>query len=144
MTPVTTTDLVQHSVVAKLQLGSEILRAYLRARWAMRGGVETRQAVVRLRSHARRHLIDAPPEREIVAGWRLANAVVKTISRLPADSRCLFRSLTLLSVMERRGLSPTLVIAVRAQPFAAHAWIELHGTALLPAGDPGFERLAEL
>ncbi len=144
MSPVTRTDLVQHSPRAKVQLATEILVAYARARRALRGGGDARDAVMSLRSHAHRHPIEAAPEGEIVAGWRLAGAVTKTISPLPADSRCLFRSLTLLSVMERRGMSPTLVIAVRPQPFAAHAWIELHGKALLPTGGDDFQRLTEL
>jgi hypothetical protein len=41
--------------------------------------------------------------------------------------RCLFRSFTLLALMERRNIDPKLVIGVRPQPFAAHASIELHG-----------------
>jgi hypothetical protein len=100
--------------------------------------------VARLREHARRHPRVGLHEREMVAGWRLGQAVIKALRPLPTDSRCLMRSLTLLTVLERRTLSPTLVIAVRPDPFAAHAWIELEGFPLLPAADPGYERITEL
>jgi hypothetical protein len=141
--PVTAVDLQRHSPLSRLKLACEILTAYVRVRWTIRS-CEPPEAVSRLRAYARRHPLASDRGGEIMAGWRLGRAVMKTLHPLPTDSRCLMRSLTLLTVMERRSLSPTLVIAVRPQPFAAHAWIELHGQALLPAGEPGYERITEL
>lgn len=145
MSPVTPLNLARLTPIAKLRLSLEVLVAYARVRWVMRrGGRDTAEGVATLRSYARRHRIDGGPITELTAGWRLANATVKTLTPVPADSRCLFRSLTLLTLMERRGLSPTLVIGVRSMPFLAHAWIELHGEPLLWTGDEEYARLKEL
>lgn len=159
--PVTPVDLARNTPTRRLRLAVEILVAYGRVRWTM-WAHEPPEAVAKLRAHAHRHRfdgtkgsdviagwrlgrrLDGAQSSDVVAGWRLGQAVIKTLRPLPTDSRCLMRSLTLLTIMERRSLSPTLVIAVRPQPFAAHAWIELRGYALLPAGDPAYERITEL
>jgi hypothetical protein len=141
--PVTPVDLARHTMFSRLTLAGEILAAYARVRWIMRAH-EPEEAVAKLRAYARRHPLVGDQDSEVVAGWRLGQAVMKTLRLLPTDSRCLMRSLTLLTIMERRSLSPTLVIAVRSQPFEAHAWIELHGQVLLPEAEPGYERLTEL
>ena len=141
--PVTPIDLTRHAPLSRLRLAAEILVAYTRVRWTMWTN-EPPDAVAKLRAYAYRHPLAGYEDRELVAGWRLGRAVMKTLRPLPTDSRCLMRSLTLLTIMERRSLSPTLVIAVKPQPFAAHAWIELHGQPLLPAGEPGYERITEL
>ncbi len=141
--PVTRVDLERHAPLSRLQLGVEILAAYVRVRWTMRTS-EPPEAVAKLRAYARRHPLASDQDGELMAGWRLGRAVIKTLHPLPTDSRCLMRSLTLLTIMERRSLSPTVVIAVKPQPFAAHAWIELHGRPLLPPGEPGYERITEL
>jgi len=140
---VTPVDLKRHTLLSRLRLALEIVSAYARVRYMMRGN-EPEAAVAKLREYARRHPLAGDPDTEIVAGWRLGQAVMKTLRPLPTDSRCLMRSLTLLTLMERRNLSPRLVIAVMSQPFKAHAWIELHDTALLPEAEPGYERLVEL
>lgn len=127
----------------RTRLGAEILSAYARVRWLLWSQTPS-QAVESLRRYARRHGLGPEPGTDLLVGARLAHAVGVTLSPLPTDARCLFRSLTLLTVMERRDVHPKLVIAVRPEPFAAHAWIELHGHALLPAADPDHERLAEL
>jgi hypothetical protein len=49
-----------------------------------------------------------------------------------------------MTMMERRNLHPKLIIAVRPDPFAAHAWIEFERQPLLPPGDPDHARLVEL
>jgi hypothetical protein len=141
--PVTPVDLERHSPISRLKLAVEIVAAYVRVRRTMRN-VEPPDAVASLRTYARRHPLESDRGGELVVGWRLGRAVIKTLRVLPTDSRCLMRSLTLLTIMERRSLSPVLVIAVKPQPFAAHAWIEMHGHALLPAGEPGYERITEL
>ena len=133
----------------QIRLGTEILSAYARVRWLLRG----RDAVVvvaRLRAPARRSSPSggaagaAPPAEALLVGGRLAHAVTRVLRPLPTDVRCLSQSLTLLTVMERRDLHPALVIAVRPRPFSAHAWIELAGQPLLAPADPDHERLTEL
>jgi Transglutaminase-like superfamily len=128
----------------RTRLAAEILTAYARVRWLLRSK-EPAAAVATLRRHTKRYYsVASEPDMDFVVGWRLAHAVNTTLRPLPADVRCLFRSLTLLTLMERRNLHPQLIIGVRPQPFAAHAWIELGGHPLLPPADPDHERLAEL
>ena len=70
---------------------------------------------------------------------------MRTLSPLPADSRCLVRSLVLVRLLARRGLPATLVLgASNTDGFEAHAWVEQDGRAVLPTGGGRFERLAEL
>ena len=49
--------------------------------------------------------------RSYLAAVRLGRAVTRTLPLLPSDSRCLMRSLVLTSVLARRGLPSTVVIA---------------------------------
>jgi hypothetical protein len=129
-------------LVDRSRLGAEIFGAYIRVRWLIRSH-EAPEAVAALRRYARRHRIDPEPGTDLAVGWRLAHAVNTALTPLPTDVRCLSKSLTLLTLMERRDIHPKLVIGVRPQPFAAHAWVELHGQPLLPEAD-GHERLTEL
>jgi Transglutaminase-like superfamily len=143
MTAVTPRDTRSLGTVDRIRLGTEVLVAYGRVRWLLR----TKQpddAVNRLRRSLRRHPVSAAPEDEQAIGLRLAGAVVTVLRPLPTDVRCLSQSLTLLTIMERRSLHPKLVISVRSQPFAAHAWVELHGRPLLPPAGPDHQRLTEL
>jgi len=65
----------------------------------------------------------------------LAWATVRTVTLLPADSRCLMRSLGLIRVLARRGLGSTLVLsAAPGPPLEAHAWVEHAGEPLLAPG----------
>jgi hypothetical protein len=80
-------------------------------------------------------------------GLRLGRAVVRTLSVLPTDSRCLVRSLVLLRLLVRRQGSGSLVIGVQptqGRELVAHAWIELDGRPLLDPGDGTFSRLLTL
>lgn len=141
--PVSPDHLSRLGRVERARLGTEILTTYVWVRWILHAK-EPIDAVRKLRSHARRHDVRPEPGTDLVIGWRLAHAVSATLRPLPTDVRCLFRSLTLLTLLERRGLHPQLIIGVRPRPFAAHAWIELHGQPLLPGADADHERLAEL
>ena len=86
---------------------------------------------------------DDPADREV--GVRMGRAVHRTLSALPSDPRCLTRSLVLARVLARRGVGSRLVLGVQVAPdFTAHAWVELRGQPLLPAGDYERGRLAEL
>ena len=119
------------NLVHKARLGGEILGDYLSVRRELRH--HSLPAVVSA-------LRSGPPTRpaDRVDGRRLAHAVVRTLEPLPVDSRCLMRSLVLLRVLARRGVSGELVIAVRPEErdrLAAHAWVEVGGEPLLaPAG----------
>lgn len=144
MRATTPTDLDRLSPWAKARLGWEVVSTYLRVRWAMRGD-DAEEAVRRIRRRAGSVPVEFDAEGEgLVAAWRLARATRRVLLNLPSDTRCLFRSLTLLSMLERRGIPQRLVIAVRPQPFAAHAWIEVEGQAVLSDADPGYERLLEM
>lgn len=124
---------------AKLSLAAEILRAYGLARRTLhrRGLPET---LATLRAPQR----DIPPASS-TDGRQLARAVVRTLTPLPTDSRCLMRSLVLTRLMASRGIDTQLVIAVSpGETFAAHSWIERDGEPLLPPSGPDFGRLVTL
>jgi hypothetical protein len=128
----------------KLLLGVEILVTYVRIRWLIRDDNAVR-AVPEIRGRfPARGQFGGSAEQRLLAGLRLGHTVIRTLSPLPYDSRCLFRSLTLTALLQRRGIPSTLVIAVRPAPFAAHAWVEHDGRPLLEPAQPGFERIAEL
>jgi len=124
------------------QLALEIVAAYLRARREL-GRTPIAEVVERLRA-------GDPPPRPADAdaldeALHLGRAVVRTMNFLPGDTRCLRRSLVLLQLLERRGISARLVIGARTSPdFLAHAWVELDGRPVLSVADGSFGRLVEL
>ena len=76
---------------------------------------------------------------------RLGRAVVRALALVPGDTRCLRRSLVLMQLLAKRGISARLVIGTRTSPdFLAHAWIEHDGEPVLPPGGSSFGRLVEL
>jgi hypothetical protein len=84
-------------------------------------------------------------EQPVRTARRLGRAVIRTISPLPGDSRCLVRSLVLTRLLARRGIEGRLVVGVTSPAgFEAHAWVELDGVPVLDPGPPRFERLVEL
>jgi hypothetical protein len=123
----------------KGRLALEVLATYVRAR-------------VLLRRHGLpatlRALRDVPPAdpaaRPARLGVkRLARVVTREVGRLP-DGKCLLRSIVLVALLARRGTASTLVLGVRpGEAFAAHAWVEVDGEAVLPTEDR-FLRLTEL
>ena len=124
----------------RVRLVAEILRIYVRARRLLR--TTSLPAVL---EDLRGDPVSAH-ERPVSAaeGRRLGRAVVRTLSLLPTDSRCLTRSLVLIALLTRRGTPSRLVLGVTgAEGFAAHAWVELDGRPLLEPGTD-FERLTEL
>jgi len=136
---------VGFSIPDKVRLFVEILFAYARVRRILYC-YELPRAVELLRS-ARCEPNRRFGEEELVAGggWRYALAVVKVLRLLPADSRCLVRSLVLMHVLARRGAETTFVLGVIPEPeFTAHAWIEHRGVPLLKPGRTGDGRLLEL
>ncbi len=145
MTPVTPSNLDSLAAGERARLGAEVLSAYVQVRRLARDQ-DAERAVRRLRENAARDAwrFALPDEVELLVAWRLGRIVQRVLSVLPSDSRCLYRSLTLVGMLQRRGIPQTLVIAVRPRPFAAHAWVEVRGEPMLPAADPGYERLVEL
>jgi Transglutaminase-like superfamily len=130
------------SRLGKARLAGEILAAYVKARWWLRRhGLE--ETVSRLRGAVT--IEGAPGPEQVRSGIKLGRIVEKTLSVLPADSRCLVRSLVLTSLLGRRGIASTFVIGGTSEPqFEGHAWIECAGVQLLPAGEAANGRLVEL
>jgi transglutaminase-like putative cysteine protease len=126
---------------SKLGLAAEIIVAYARARRALRRQSlpAAAAAMRRVSGHARRACDDA-----YGTGLRLGRVVTRVLGVLPRDPRCLTTSLVLTALLARRGIPATLVIGVRPDPFAAHAWVEHRGRPLLPPATAPFERLVEV
>jgi hypothetical protein len=123
----------------RVRLVAEILRAYAIVRWRMREP-DIRIAIAHLRGESSgERRIDFPLTR------RLARGVVRTLTLLPTDSRCLARSLVLDRLLTRRSLASVVVIAAQSgAKFEAHAWVEHDGVAVLPPGSEGYQRLVEI
>jgi Transglutaminase-like superfamily len=130
------------SLAAKLRLVAEIVAAYGRVRWWLtRSTVPA--TVARVRSQVPRP--DSGVTDGQAAAFRLARAVGRTLDPLPADSRCLMRSLVLTALLSHRGIGSTLVIGTRSLPdFTAHAWVEVGGRPVLPNGGGEYGRLVEI
>jgi hypothetical protein len=125
----------------KIGLGTEILVTYLRARSLLRRhGLEEALSILRADEAAK------PADGDgLLTGVRLGRIVGRALGALPADSRCLVRSIVLVALLAKRGISSRLVIGVRSEPtFEAHAWVEYAGYELLPAGEAVHGRLADL
>jgi hypothetical protein len=134
----TTPPLVPLSARAKGRLLAEILGTYVRVRWLMLRR-DLGETVAVLRGGSEPAADATMPFRN---GWRLADAVARSLRLLPTDSRCLMRSLVLLAMLERRGVQASLVIGVKTDPkFAAHAWVERDGHPLLPSGNGEYSQL---
>lgn len=128
----------------KAWLAAEVVATYARVRMLIRR-TDLRSTLRSLRS------VPSPPARPAgedkqQAGDRLGRAVDGTLPRLPVDSSCLLKSLTLSRMLARRGIDSVLVIGVDApgQDFGAHAWVEVDGRALLEPGGEKFPRLVDL
>jgi Transglutaminase-like superfamily len=127
------------SVLERAALAGEIAVSYVRVRLLMRRQ-DMRDAVAAIRARARPATGDTA---QFAA--HLGAVVDGYIGRLPGDTRCLARSLVLMTMLARRGLDGTLIIGVRTAPaFGAHAWVELDGRPLLQPIEPTGKRLVEL
>jgi hypothetical protein len=125
----------------KVALSAEIVVDYARARRALtRRNLPAAVATMRAARVTRR----LAREDAYAAGLQLGGAVTRVLGTLPRDPRCLTRSLVLTALLARRGIAGTLVIGVRHDPFAAHAWVEHGGRPLLPPASAPFERLVEV
>ena len=131
------------SALERARLIAEIVATYCSARWWLSSATFP-EAVAAARDVPGP---ERPPEGEIElrsAGLRLGRAVERTLRALPVDSRCLVTALVLTRMLARRGIGTTFVLGVRTTPrFAAHAWVEHNGVALLSTTSD-FQRLTEL
>jgi hypothetical protein len=132
------------SAVKKGRLTLEILAAYVRVRRLIKR-MELPLILERVRVAPRvprRLPLSRPTD-----GVRLGQAVGRALRPLPADTRCLTRSLVLVSLLARRGIAASLVIAVRPDEdlsLAAHAWVEMDGRPVLAPAGPDHGRLVTL
>jgi len=125
----------------KLALVLEVLAVYARA-WLLLRRRDVRTALALLRASRG----DGYGRIQTYAGAaRLGQIVSRLLASTPARSRCLMISVVLSTMLARRGVDSSIVIGVRSgSPFGAHAWAELEGHPLTPAGDSEFERLVTL
>jgi hypothetical protein len=130
------------SLPERAALAWEIVAAYALARRRLRRD-GLRPALAALRTGGGSSVADRREAIEV--GRRLGRAVGRTLGVLPADSRCLMTSLVLTRLLARRGIDSELVISVLpGEAFAAHAWVERDGVALLPPDAPEWARLTTL
>jgi hypothetical protein len=126
----------------RARLGAEIVAAYGRARWQLRRR-DLPGTLADLRSCTPERRMEGEQAR--AAAMRLAGAAGRVLRLIPADTRCLMRSLVMTRLLARRGVDTKLVLAVRtADGFLAHAWVEVEGEPVLEPASSPFERLAEL
>ncbi len=111
----------------KVGLVLEVLVFYVRVRWLLwRRNLP--DAVAALRGSE----VLSTDRRRQAMGLRLGHAVERTLRFVPFDSRCLARSLVLLGMLSRRGVSASVVIGAEVgETFSAHAWVESGGRPLL-------------
>lgn len=116
----------------RLALIAEIVATYVPFVWALRRRGLT-SLLASARRQGRRRIVVPESERDEVA-VRLATIVGHVMDRLPFDNRCLMRSLVLIRLLARRSIEDAeLVIGAQVEGgFAAHAWVEYAGEALLP------------
>jgi hypothetical protein len=126
--------------VRKLALGLELAAAYVYVRLNLR-----RRPLPELLGELRATRAANASRASLHESRRMAGAVQRALSKLPFDDSCLTQSLVLTSLLSRRGVDSELVIGVaRGESFAAHAWVEANGVALLPAYRAEFEALTRL
>ena len=130
----------------KGRLAAEIAAAYVRVRRLIH-----RRPIVELLGDLRAGVEDPGTPAELAAeehrrALRLGRAVTRVLPRLPGDTRCLTQALVLTSLLARRRIGSTLLIAVAPgeDQLHAHAWLEHGGAPVLPGDGPGYGRLVRL
>ncbi len=128
--PVRSTDR-PHSPAERVRLIAEVCAAYARIFPRLRrSDLAAMATAARARSAPPSGL--AEPDARRVA-WRLGHVVRRVLRVLPADDRCLIRSLILVHMLARRGIAADLVIGVDVEAgFKAHAWVEYAGRPVIP------------
>ena len=128
----------------KLSLAVEILTSYARVRRRLATN-KLPDVLAFIRSPLAAEATERDELDDQLTGVRLGRAVGRTLGALPADARCLVRSLVLTDLLSRRGISSSFLIGVHAGgSFEAHAWVEKGGVPLLPSHGDKYERLVEL
>lgn len=126
----------------RARLVAEILIAYLPLVRDLRAN-DLAAMVALARAPVPARLPGPSPEAERALAVRLGKMVLRTLSVLPTDRRCLIRSLVLLRLLDQRSIEASLVIGVQdLDGFSAHAWVEHRARPVLPSN--GFHRLLEL
>jgi hypothetical protein len=129
-------------LLRRIALAAEIGLAYARSRWLLsrRDLPATLQALRPRTAGASASNADG-----VLAGLHLAHATGRLLEALPADSRCLMRSLVVSRLLDRRRIPSAVVIGVTSgEAFGAHAWVEVAGHPVLEPGDGSYLRLVEL
>lgn len=80
------------------------------------------------RIEARSGAADSTRPTDDVVVARLDHVVAVAAALYPGRALCLERSLVLYDRLRRAGVRAEFRLGVQAAPFAAHAWIERHGT----------------
>jgi hypothetical protein len=132
-------------VTEKIGLAAELVAAYVGVRVRVRR-VPLASLLARLRSGVVDSGIPAgQAAAEHVQAVRLGRAVRKALAHVPGDTRCLTQSLVLTTLLARRGIGSTMMLAAATgDEFRAHAWVEHGGVPVLPAEGPSFVRLVAL
>ena len=127
--------------MVRVQLIGEIVTLYAVTRWSLRRN-DLPATVQKLRTRGERLAARPAPVDDPA---RLVGITLSVLTRIPADSRCLMRSLVVLGLLARRQVDTRLVIGVNVDAgFTAHAWVERQGVALLPPESFGQGRLVTL
>jgi Transglutaminase-like superfamily len=125
----------------KARLALEIVLTYVRVRRLLRRMPVT-DALAVLRDEQR------PAKQatsQLPSAARLGGIVQRVLRRVPGDTRCLTQSLVLATLLARRGVAASVVIAVSpGERFGAHAWVAHEGRPLLPVGDASFRPIVQL
>jgi hypothetical protein len=61
---------------------------------------------------------------------RLCRAVDRACVCYPKKALCLQRSAVTTCILRSHGIAAQMVVGVRPMPFAAHAWVEVHGAVI--------------
>ena len=87
----------------------------------------------------------ATPNAQILRAKAAAGIINAVAARLPIDAKCLVRSVYLRRMLADYGIVASLKIGVRMDrsTFAAHAWVECHGSPINDATDVA-ERFAAI
>ena len=124
--PAPVSDLLdQHSPRASFRDRAAAFADEARAAWLLRR--HPLRDVVRM---ARRRALGAVPSGCDATLRRIAASFAASVF-LPAADRCLVRAFALHAACARRSIRTTILFGVRADPFAAHCWVQHEDQVLI-------------